>query len=264
MLTQLTFIKVFVLSAIVIFAWYTNTQAQVVEQGLIHYWTFDKTHIIDEEVGDSVGENIGTIIGKPNLVSGKIGDALEFDGNAGNYVSFAPVGALANHSFTIQAWVNVILHAYNIALSQGDAKSANRYLHLGTHKDTHAFMFRFYGDDQDGGTLKLNEWYHLVGAYDRDKKESLLYVNGEFVANKAVCEGLKADPANSDLEIGANYGRLGRGDWFHGIIDEVGIYDRVLTADEVKKNYNAEKGLILSVDPARKVSLTWGRVKTLN
>ena len=79
-------------------------------------------------------------------------------------------------------------------------------------------MFRFYGDDQDGGKLDLNDWYHLVGVYDKDKPESRLYVNGENVANKAGSGGLKASAANSDFEIGANYGRLGRADWFHGII----------------------------------------------
>jgi hypothetical protein len=88
------------------------------------------------------------------------------------------------------------------------------------------------------------------------------YVNGENVANKAGSGGLKADPAGSDFEIGANYGRLGRADWFHGIIDEVGIYDRALSDKEVEKNYNAEKGLILDVTSAGKLSLTWGQIKS--
>ena len=121
-------------------------------------------------------------------------------------------------------------------------------------------MFRFYGDDQDGGKLNLNDWYHLIGVYDKDKMESHLYVNGENVANKAGSGGLKAIAQNSDLEIGANYGRLGRADWFHGLIDEVGIYDRALSAKEVKQNYRALKGL-MNVNSAGKLSLTWGEIK---
>jgi len=261
MLIRQVFIKVFVFATLATLAWQTNAQAQIVTEGLTHYWTLDKANIKGEVVEDSIGNNAGKIMGKPKIVAGKIGEALEFDGAVGNYVSLTPVDVLVNHSFTIQVWISLTEHAYNIAVSQGDAHSTNRYLHFGTHKDTHAFMFRFYGDDQDGGSLDLNKWYHLVGVYDKDKPEARLYVNGEFAANKVGCGGLKADPARSDFEIGVNYGRLGRADWFHGIIDEVGIYDRALSEKEVKKNYSAEKGLMLDVTSAGKLSLTWGQIK---
>lgn len=235
--------------------------AQATKEGLIHYWTFDKDFIKGEVVTDRVGKNDGKITGDPKIVNGKIGSALEFNGN--DYVSFTPVSALVDHSFTIQAWINLSKHANNTVISQGDAFSANRYLHFGEFGNTQAFMFRFYADDQDGGKLELNTWHHLLGVYDKDKKEATLYVDGEKVASKANCNGLKADPANSDLEIGTCYGRLGRQSWFNGIIDEVGIYDRVLSAEEVKQNYFSEKGLILSVNSSGKLSLTWGQIKVL-
>lgn len=260
MLIRQSFIKVFILVTLAILIWQTNVQSQIVKDGLVHYWTFDKDHIKDEVVYDAIGDNEGEIRGEPKTVEGKIGEALEFDG-LDDYISLTPVDALVNHSFTLQVWVNLTQHAYNIAVSQGDAQSTNHYLHYGTHKDTHAFMFRFYGDDQDGGKLDLNDWYHLVGVYDKDKPESRLYVNSENVANKAGSVGLKSNAANSDFEIGANYGRLGRADWFHGIIDEVGIYDRALSAKEVTKNYSALKGL-MKVDSAGKLSLTWGQIKS--
>jgi len=259
MLIRQAFIKVFVLATLAILVWQTNVQSQIVKDGLVHYWTFDKDNIKGEVVYDAIGDNEGEIRGEPKIVEGKIGEALEFDG-VDDYISLTPVDVLVNHSFTLQVWVNLTQHAYNIAVSQGDAHSTNHYLHYGTHKDTHAFMFRFYGDDQDGGKLDLNDWYHLVGVYDKDKPESRLYVNGENVANKAGSGGLKANTANSDFEIGANYGRLGRADWFHGLIDEVGIYDRALSAKEVTKNYSALKGL-MKVDSSGKLSLTWGQIK---
>lgn len=260
MLIRQFFIKVFVIVTIAILAWQTNVQAQIVKDGLVHYWTLDRDYIEDNMIEDAVGNNEGEIMGEPEIAEGKIKEALNFDG-VDDYISLAPVDVLVNHSFTLQIWANLTEHAYNIAVSQGDALSANHYLHFGTHKDTHAFMFRFYGDDQDSGALDLNDWYHLVGVYDKDKSESRLYVNGENVANKSGCGGLKANVANSDFEIGANYGSLGRADWFHGIIDEVGIYDRALSEKEIEKNYNAEKGLIMNVNSAGKLSLTWGQIK---
>ena len=254
------FIKVFVLAIVAILAWQTNAQAQIVKKGLVHYWTLNKEHIKDKVAINAIGDNDGEIRGDPKIAEGKIGEALNFDG-VDDYISLTPVDVIVNHSFTIQVWVNLTQHDYNIAVSQGDAYSTNHYLHFGTHKDTHAFMFRFYSDDQDGGKLELNKWYHLVGVYDKDKPEAHLYVNGDNVANKAGSGGLKSNVANSDFEIGANYGRLGRANWFHGIIDEVGIYDRALSAEEVKQNYNAEEG-IMNVNAAGKLSLTWGRIKT--
>jgi len=260
MLIRQAFIKVFVIATVAILAWQTNAQAQIVKEGLVHYWTLDKDSIKDKVVEDAIGDNKGEIKGDPETVEGNIGEALKFDG-VDDYISLTPVDVIVNHSFTIQVWVNLTQHAYNIAVSQGDAHSTNHYLHFGTHTDTHAFMFRFYGDDQDGGKLELNKWYHLVGVYDKDKPEARLYVNGDDVANKAGSGGLKSNVANSDFEIGANYGRLGRANWFHGIIDEVGIYDRALSAEEVKQNYNAEKGLYSNVNSAGKLSLTWGQIK---
>ena len=45
-----------------------------------------------------------------------------------------------------------------------------------------------------------------------------------------------------------------------GLIDEVSIYDRTLSADEVEQNFKAEG---LAVNAAGKLALTWGRNKVL-
>ena len=44
----------------------------------------------------------------------------------------------------------------------------------------------------------------------------------------------------------------------NGIIDEVRLYEEALSEDEVLQNYAAEG---LSVNPAGKLSLTWGEIK---
>jgi len=52
------------------------------------------------------------------------------------------------------------------------------------------------------------------------------------------------------------------GENFEGFIDEVGLYDRALNADEVMQNYEAK--LIFAVNPADKITTTWGNIKDTN
>jgi len=47
------------------------------------------------------------------------------------------------------------------------------------------------------------------------------------------------------------------GIWYHGIIDEVAIYERALTDSEVQKNYNE----IMAISPVGNLATVWGKVK---
>ncbi len=50
------------------------------------------------------------------------------------------------------------------------------------------------------------------------------------------------------------------GRWLNGMMDNVRIYDRVLSADEVMQNFEAKSDQ-LPVEPAEKLSTTWGALK---
>ncbi len=47
---------------------------------------------------------------------------------------------------------------------------------------------------------------------------------------------------------------------FTGLIDEVSVYDRVLTKDEIGQNFESDTGL--SVEPVGKLAVTWGGLKS--
>lgn len=82
--------------------------------------------------------------------------------------------------------------------------------------------------------LTKDTWYHIVGVVENEASV-LLYVNG--VLN----EGQTTGTASSYLNKGSS-GSLGRvwstSDWFHGSIDEVKVYNRVLSANEILSLYN--------------------------
>ena len=105
----------------------------------------------------------------------------------------------------------------------------------------------------DGGfgapTFKAGEWHYLTGVVDG--KDQLLYVDGELETERPFAGPIASD--SSETEIG----HAGDGG-FIGLIDEVVIYDRALSAKEIKQNFEA-KGL--AVNPAGKLATRWAKIK---
>jgi len=91
-------------------------------------------------------------------------------------------------------------------------------------------------------TVTTGGWFHIVGV--RGKGRVKLYVNGALEADEADITGDLSNTLN--LIFGANSKR-NVGTWFDGIIDEVRVYNRVLSVDEIKERYNLGKLKRISV-----------------
>jgi len=74
--------------------------------------------------------------------------------------------------------------------------------------------------------IALNTWTHLATTYDGANQR--LYINGVLVATKAKTGAIAA--ANQPLRIGGNNVS---GEFFRGIIDEVRVYNRALSAADI-------------------------------
>ena len=61
------------------------SKAQIVEDGLISYWSFDQASITGKVAKDMWGKNDATLNGDIQIVAGKLGDAVQLDGD-GDYV----------------------------------------------------------------------------------------------------------------------------------------------------------------------------------
>lgn len=82
------------------------------------------------------------------------------------------------------------------------------------------------------------QWYHVVCTLDRAGSGAAFYIDGVKIAEKVDLKGGALKQA---------YFYLGRKtssdtDWFHGSLDDVAVYDRVFTADEVARLYREESG----------------------
>jgi len=89
-----------------------------------------------------------------------------------------------------------------------------------------------------GTTLALNTWYNIVGVYDNVGLKT--YLNG--VLNESASDAGKSisSSGNMDITIGAQPGPASN---FPGKISSAQIYNRALSAAEVRQNFNAQRGL---------------------
>src|SRR5262249_17035757 len=111
----------------------------------------------------------------------------------------------------------------------------------GTYSDRFQFTVSRYGNQVVINSQTIAQrgvWYHVAGTYDGN--QSVLYVNG--VAEGAAQPGLPLDYGSQPIFIGTS------GTWppylsmFGGIIDEVSIYNRALSSNELAAIYSAGSG----------------------
>jgi hypothetical protein len=200
--------------------------------GLVGYWKLDDGSG-SSATDSSTNGNTGTLTGGPTWTMGQIGGAIDLDGTDDKVVMTGSA-ALNTVVFTLSAWVNpdsVSGGVYRTYLSKGAAASnANYYLEM--HDDEFGAGFHDGSIWHEHETTAFNatagQWYHTVATYDGSRLK--IYVNGAEVLNDAET----GVPVTSNTQI--TLGNQGSAD-FGGLIDEVRIYDRALSADEAANLY---------------------------
>ena len=204
--------------------------------GLVASYGFDETS--GSTVTDaSASGNTGTLgSGVTRSTAGRFGGALSFNGSSTVNIPDAPSLRLTT-TMTLEAWVNpssVTSEWRDVVYKADDnyylmATSANGGLPAGgasfgnTSATTEAF---------GTSTLTANTWSHLAVTYDGATIR--LYVNGTQVSTRAKTGSFTA--SSNPLQIGGN---LVYGQFFTGLIDEVRVYNRALSATEIQSDMNA-------------------------
>lgn len=224
---------------------------EFVTDGLVAFYTLDKVDIDGDKVKDISGNGNGAkIIGKLTSVKGQIDECLEFDAGAGNYVEIPPLGA----------WEQVSIDCW--ALQAKDAPAGIQGIVSTWQWAAGKVHFKFENNQiqvhkNDGVKITFNReldtWYHIVYTTDTKKGELKLYVNGELASKGAS----GATPENMDeRRIGSEHD----GRFLKGMVDDVRIYNRVLSPKEVKQNFNVQSNE-LTVSLKDKLATRWGNLK---
>ena len=199
------------------------TSGDALKNSLVGWWTMDGQDINATQVLDKSGlSNTGTRVSTTAFASGKIGQAFS---SKNGYISALDAIIDTSQPFTFSAW--------------GFAKTLNSGLSLGGDYNNNGFMLlsttlnRLCGYDTDVfacTVIKLNAWNHYFFTYD-GIDTSNFYINNVLKGSSAIT---LADGGN--LQIGTYKGRL-LSQW-DGKIDDVRIYNKVLSASEMLSVYN--------------------------
>jgi len=197
------------------------------------------------------------LLGNESWDEGKFGKGMVFDGSTYIQVFDEKDGTLdGTTGLTIGLWVRQEEHHDNgivVKLTSGSYWPCS--YNLETWSDGLAY-FDVGSDVGQYATAQypLKEWYYLVGVFDGEKGEDRIYVNGKLESTNPRSEKTVPD-GEQPVFIGCvTAGQL----FFRGMLDEVVIYNRALTATEIKENMG---GNILAVDGSGKLVTTWSAIK---
>jgi chitodextrinase len=205
--------------------------------GLVAAYSFDEGS--GTAVSDASGNgNNGTTSNTAWTTGGRYGGALSFNGTS-SWVTVPDAPELdLTKALTLEAWVkptslgtawrNVIFK------EQGSNMTYGLYAHEGSVPDAQVFQ----GAEQNArGTAALpaNAWTFLSSTYDGSTLR--LFVNGTQVASTPVTGALTV--SNGVLHMGGN---AVWGEWYAGLIDNVRIYNRALSAAELQSDMSSPVG----------------------
>jgi hypothetical protein len=224
-----------------------------------------------DKAGDSSGKgNDGKLFGSPEWVAGRNGKGLYLDGKE-DYIEVP--GSVITAEGTIEFWFKPDWDGsddedYRLF----DASSASIYFFISkgaNHADINPQDFGFYFEDASDAdwqdiefdptdVIKAGEWYHIAATWKFGGGSAFLYINGEQAATSANVLG--AFPA---LDPNPRFGLEGipyvaSKNGAAGVMDEIAIYDRQLTVDEIIMDMEQ---LGFAVKPSGKAASTWGNIK---
>jgi len=234
--------------------------------GLVAWWPGEGT------ANDIVGTNNGTVVGGVTFTNGEVGQAFSLNGSSGYIrVPDSALWAFATNNFTIEMWANFkavppgsLLYPYGgflIGKDEGTGTKNKWWFALA------GGVLAFHINNPSVGpyvflvqapfTPSLQQWYHLavVGSGDT----VTIFTNGVPIGS--AINTVPVPNVNAPLTIGQ-----AEGFYFNGRLDEVSIYGRALSDEEIAAIYNAGSAgkcqpPIITSQPRNQVGY-WGKSVT--
>jgi len=213
--------------------------------GLVAHWEFDDGAGI-AAIDSSNNSHDGTLQGDPQWVPGIIGSgALSFDGSDGLVDVDHDESLSITNELTITVWVklNDLNTYYFLVCKQPSGTAGDNYpgnyefrteinsgaLQFG-HQETEGEQYTFYTSDS---SIAVEQWHHVaVTVIKGDLVE--FYIDGVAAGSSEQSTNFGV-LNNEPVRIG---GRKDGYSFFNGILDDIRLYDRALSAVQIKKLYN--------------------------
>lgn len=191
--------------------------------GLVGWWP------AEGDATDRVGTNNGTLVGNVTFTSGEDGQCFGLDGNTGA-ITLANNPYLQLPGLTIEMWIK----RSSATLSSQSGGKAFLFAFGGEGFglfDNGTLFWQFNIGYGSGGVINDTNWHHV--AVTVTSGGDTIYIDGKTTGSSGAPQGVTF----TDVAIGARGDNLASG--FYGAIDEVALYNQVLSASEIQAIYNA-------------------------
>lgn len=206
------------------------------DRSLVGYWNFN------ENSGNTANDkstysNNGTLINGPQWTTGKFGNALNFDGET-DYVEVADSNSLdISDAITIDVRVKP-LEASNSNNMSIFVSKKGAYPVFGIRNDQYTYFYLTGVYDWYYKSTKNyfdGDWHHIVATYDANggSNNMRIYIDGEL--DNSITKTGTISTSDYNLRIGHFEGS---GYYLKGTIDDVRIYNRALSPEEIIASYN--------------------------
>ncbi len=210
------------------------------DTNLTGYWSFNGGDMNGTTAYDRSGRSVnGTLTNGASITEGKLGQGISFDGT-NDYI------ALGNHTaeqtvYTIAFWVYQTGSVSGNPFTRGDSGAC--FYNPRFDMDGTSITYAESGCSGTGivGSAPLSVgWHHVVGT--RNGGTSKLYVDGELIPTTGASAGFLGDGSTGKGSIGASWQNNSTfGGYLNTKMDEVRVYNREFSANEVKALYNLSK-----------------------
>ena len=191
------------------------------------------------------GESLSGASGGVTSAAGKVGNAFKFDGSSG-YINMGNPANLnfGTGQFSLEAWfnwtgegrgqvVNNIIRKSNY----GPGAGSGYWLRIGQELEFSAgATTQSEGQSITTAPISAGEWHHAVATKDSSGNMQL-YVDGRQQGTIVRQAANTQSTSGSSFAIGAWPDQ--HSEFFHGLIDEVSVYNRALSSSEVQTIFNA-------------------------
>jgi hypothetical protein len=220
---------------------FSQVPSYVPSNGLVGFWPFS-----GNANDSSVNGNVGTVNGATLTTdrNGVANSAYSFNGSS-SYIS-VPNNATFNfqNKFTFSYWINpnsLSVNELSVILSKQvnygpDQNGFNSSVEVGSYSN-----FRVQNGTSNpafslstpNNSILINNWYHVVHVWTGT--QGYIYINGLLVSQGTTTATVGNTTA--ELLIGKPNWSAGNVKVFNGKIDDVGIWNRALTAQEISSIY---------------------------
>ncbi len=218
-----------------------GTVSSRVDTGLVGYWHLDESTGTIAYDASGLG-NSGTLTNVPSRQGGincKAGGCLNFVPASFQYVDIPDAISLKpTEAITVMGWIKPGLlntreflatkwNGFSVELNSSNQAVSSVYID-GIQRTTPASL-----------ALTNNTWTHLAFTYDSTSKTLNTYINGNQEIKSLVLSGL----STYSMSVSTNNLRIGSYStyYWNGLIDEVKVYNRALSASEILNQYNELK-----------------------